>query len=122
MEYVIVILKCVVSLSILNVWLFRFNKPTQWRGGDANSLVEEFHTYGLSTSFAYVIGVIKVGLALLLLVSIFWNPATLYAAGGIILTMAGAIAMHLKVNDPLKKSFPAFAFLFISALILYLHI
>jgi hypothetical protein len=119
MEYLIIILKCVVSLSILNVWLLRFNKSTPWRGGEANSLLEEFHAYGLSTSFAYTVGVIKVGLALLLIVSIFWEPATLYAAGGIILTMTGAIIMHLKVMDPLKKSLPAFIFLLISVFIFF---
>ncbi|MCW5518523.1 DoxX family protein [Aureitalea sp. L0-47] len=119
MEYLIIILKCVVSLSILNVWLLRFNKSTPWRGGEANSLLEEFHAYGLPTSFAYTVGVIKVGLALLLIVSIFWDPATLYAAGGIILTMTGAIVMHLKVMDPLKKSLPAFIFLLISAFIFF---
>ncbi len=119
MEYVIIFLKCVVSLSILNVWLLRFNKSTPWRGGDAKSLVDEFHAYGLSTGFAYAIGTIKVGLALLLLVSIFLEPLTMYAAGGILFTMAGAIAMHLKIKDPIKKSMPAFIFLTLSAIILF---
>lgn len=121
MEYLIIFLKGVVSLSILNVWLLRVNKDTPWRGGEAKSLVDEFHTYGLSTAFVYVIGVIKVGLALLLLVSIFWNEVALYAAGGIGLLMLGAIAMHLKVSDPFKKSLPALLFLILSATIFIYH-
>jgi hypothetical protein len=101
------------------VWLVRFRKPTPWRGGNAKNLLEEFHTYGLSTTFAYAVGTIKVALALLLLLSIYWNSVTIYAAGGILLTMAGAIVMHLKVRDPLLKSLPAIIFLMISAFLFY---
>jgi len=118
MQYVIIALKLVVALSILNVWLFRFNKATPWRGGDSRTLLDEFHAYGLSTTVAYLVGALKVGLALLLLTSIYFQPLTVYAAGGIAFTMAGAIFMHVRINDPLKKSFPAFTFLILSAVIL----
>ena len=118
MDYIIILLKCIISFSILNVWLLRFNKATPWRGGNSNTLLEEFHSYGLSTTVAYVIGALKIGLALLLLASIFWEELTVYAASGILLTMAGAIAMHIKIKDPLKKSLPAFIFLVLSAIIL----
>lgn len=119
METVIIVLKSVVSFSILNVWLLRYNRPSQWRGGNSKSLLEEFHAYGLSTQLAYVVGFIKVALSVLLLISIFWEPATFFAATGIILMMAGAIAMHFKIQDPIKKSLPAILFLSLSVLILY---
>ncbi|NBB76398.1 MAG: DoxX family protein, partial [Bacteroidetes bacterium] len=41
MEYVIIAIKAVVGLSILNVWLIRGSKSTQWRGGNASNLQEE---------------------------------------------------------------------------------
>ncbi len=121
MEYLIVFLKGVVSLSIINVWLFRVNRATPWRGGDAKSLVQEFHAYGLPTAFVYIIGILKVGLALLLLASIMWKEFALYAAGGIGVLMVAAIIMHIKIGDPLKKSLPAFFFLVLSAAIYIYH-
>ena len=32
MEYVEIIIKLVIGLSVLNVWLLRASRPTQWRG------------------------------------------------------------------------------------------
>ena len=75
---------------------------------------EEFQTYGLSETVMYLVGGMKVLAAALLLVSIWVPSLTLPAAGTMAVLMAGAISMHLKVKDPLQKSFPAFAFLVLS--------
>ncbi|PQB06094.1 DoxX family protein [Aureitalea marina] len=120
MDVLLIVLKFIVSISILNVWLFRFKKPTPWRGGDAKNLLDEFDAYGLSNGVAYAVGIIKVGLAILLLSSIYWEQLTWFAAGGIIVTMAGAIAMHVKIHDPIKKSLPAFIFLTLCVIIVFL--
>ena len=104
----------------MNVWFLRFNKQTPWRGGQAASMKEEFETYGLSENVMYVVGGLKVLAAALLLVSIWVPELTLPAAGIMAVLMAGAISMHLKVKDPLRRSFPAFTFLALSLfLILY---
>ena len=42
MEYLEIVIKLAISLSVLNVWLLRANKPTPWRGADAGSLKDEF--------------------------------------------------------------------------------
>ena len=117
MEYIIIALKIIVGLSILNVWLVRSKKSTDWRGGDANNIVEEFKAYGLPVWFMYVIGSAKVVLALILLASIFYPQVEAIAAYGIAFLMLGAVSMHLKISDPLKKSLPAFTFLVLSLLI-----
>ena len=39
------ILSVIVGLTVINVWLFRSGKSTSYRGGDANSLMEEFVVY-----------------------------------------------------------------------------
>jgi len=117
MEYVIIVLKLIVGLSILNVWLVRSKKNTAWRGGDAGNIVEEFKAYGLPVWFMWVIGSAKVVLALLLLASIFYPQTEAIAAYGIAFLMLGAVAMHLKIGDPLKKSLPAFTFLILSLVI-----
>ena len=76
------ILSAVVSFTIINVWLFRFNKSTLYRGGNASNLYEEFEVYGLSDYFL-IIGIIKVSLAVLLLVGVFYKKLTLFSASGI---------------------------------------
>ncbi|MDR9417144.1 MAG: DoxX family protein [Gracilimonas sp.] len=117
MEYLIIAIKVVVGLSILNVWLLRSNKKTQWRGGEAGNLEEEFKAYGLPVWFMWTIGGLKIAFAVGLLASIFLTgyPALeTYSAFGIAILMLGAVSMHIKVKDPLKKSFPAFTFLVLS--------
>ena len=117
MEYIIIAIKLVVGLSILNVWLVRGSKSTQYRGGDAGNIKEEFKAYGLPVWFMYVIGTLKVILAILLIASIYFPSVELIAAYGIAFLMLGAVSMHLKIKDPLKKAFPAFTFLVLSLVI-----
>jgi hypothetical protein len=119
MEYVEIVLKLIVGLSILNVWLLRANKSTAWRGGDANNIAEEFEAYGLPTWFMYIIGGLKSILAVLLLASITFPQVELIAAYGIAFLMLGAVSMHIKIGDPLKKSLPAFTFLVLSLAITF---
>ena len=118
-DYIIIALKVIVSLSILNVWLIQYNKPTKWRGGNAQNIFEEFKVYGLTKSFCYVIGFLKVSLALLLLASIAFNILTLVGSLGLSLLLVGSILMHLKIKDELYKSFPAFLFIIMNLIIAY---
>lgn len=117
MEYLIIALKLIVGLSILNVWLVRSKKHTPWRGGEAANIEEEFKAYGLPVWFMWAVGSIKIVLALLLLVSILYSQVETIAAYGIAFLMLGAVSMHIKIGDPLKKSFPAFTFLILSLVI-----
>lgn len=121
MVYVEIVIKLIIGLSVLNVWLLRSNKPTPWRGAGANSLEEEFKAYGLSKPIMQVAGAVKIVLSLLIIASIFYEPIILIGATGMALMMMVAIAMHLKVSDPLKKSFPAFLFLTLSVALLLLY-
>ncbi|MCK0145764.1 DoxX family protein [Arenibacter sp. F26102] len=106
-SYFMVAAKIIISISIINVWFIRFNKPTPWRGGDAKSMKEEFETYRLSPAIMYIIGTIKVSLAVLLLISIWIKDLSTPAAGAMGIFMLGAIAMHFKADDPNIKSLPA---------------
>lgn len=117
MEYIIIALKLIVGLSILNVWLVRSKKSTDWRGGDAKNIAEEFKAYGLPVWFMYLVGSAKVVLALMLLASIYYSQVENIASYGIAFLMLGAVSMHLKIGDPLKKSLPAFTFLVLSLVI-----
>lgn len=121
MSTLIIIFKVIIALGILNVWLLRFNKKTEWRGGGAGSMNEEFEKYGLPVWFVPVVGFLKLLFAALLVVSIFKEGYNLENIGGIGMgvLMIGAIAMHLKIGDAAKRSLPAFLMLVMSAVIVF---
>ena len=123
MEEVKIALKIIVGLSLLNVWLLQYNKPSRWRGGDAKTMMQEFDVYGLGSILCYVVGFLKVGFSLALIASIWFADLELVAAGDQILNieklsasalgllLTGSILMHIKIKDALIKSFPAALFL-----------
>ena len=118
-EYGIIALKIIVGISILNVWLLQKNKATKWRGGEAQNIFEEFEVYGFSKQFCYVIGFLKVSLALLLLASIQFQVLAFVGSLGLAILLLGSILMHFIIKDPLYKSFPAFLFFVMNLLIVY---
>ena len=111
MRTIMVILQLTAALGLLNVWLLRFNRRTAYRGGAAASMPEEFAAYGLPAWFAYVVGTLKVGAALALIAGIWFPAVMLPAAALICVLMLGALAMHAKIGDPLRKSLPALGML-----------
>ncbi len=103
--------QAVAALWIINVWFLRFNKDTGYRGGDATNMKEEFEVYGLSENQMYGVGAAKVGLAGTMLVGLavprLVRPASIGLAG----FMVGAVAMHVKAGDPVKRYLPALSVL-----------
>jgi uncharacterized membrane protein YphA (DoxX/SURF4 family) len=120
MEWLVLASKLVISLGLLNVWLLRASKPTEWRGSGAKNMREEFAAYGLPAWFMGVVGFLKVTLAILLLASIWLPIIARPAAIGIAVLMIGAVSMHLKVGDPMRKSLPALSLLALCCLVILL--
>ncbi|MEH6511670.1 DoxX family protein [Maribacter arcticus] len=118
MNFIIIFAKVIIFLAIINVWFFRFNKKTKYRGGDASSMKAEFSNYGLSESMVYIIGGLKILSALSLVISIWIPQLELPAAILMAVLMLGAITMHLKIKDSFLKSLPATIFLLLSLLII----
>ena len=112
------VLSVIVGLTVINVWLFRSGKSTSYRGGDASNLMEEFEVYGLGDYFM-TIGIIKVSLAVLLLLSIYFNKLKLISSVGIAIMMLVAVYMHFSVGDELIKSMPASVMLLSCLIIAY---
>ena len=108
------VLQLTIALGIFNVWIIRFNKPTAYRGGGAQTLAEEFRVYGLSDQTCKVVGVLKLTLAGLLVVGIWFPTIASWAAGGMALLMLVAVLMHFKVSDPISKAIPASCILALS--------
>ena len=114
MEIAKIIAQIVIGLGIYNVWILRLGKATAYRGGSASNLKEEFAEYGLPFWFFVLIGCVKLVLATSLIVGIWYPFLVKPAAIGMSLLMLGAVGMHYKVNDPVKKSLPAFFMLILS--------
>ena len=105
------IFNLIIGFGILNVWLLRFNKETSYRGGNAKTLKQEFEIYGLPQWLFIFVGIVKISLAILLIIGVWFETLTFYSTIGIAILMIGALLMHFKVNDPIKKSLPALSIL-----------
>ena len=119
MEWIKIVIQLVIAISIFNVWILRFGKPTYWRGGSAKNMKEEFLTYGLPEWFMKLIGFLKLTLASILVAGIFLPVLVKPAAIGMAVLMLGAITMHIKVKDTIIKSLPAFSFLVLSLILIF---
>ena len=115
----ILILQLIISIGLINVWFFRFNKATEFRAGNAKNMREEFQAYGLPAWSMYLVGAAKVIIAVLLIVSIWFKELLVYNLLALAVLMIAAVLMHIKVKDPIKKSYPALSILFMIALIFY---
>jgi hypothetical protein len=113
-------LQLVVGLGLLNVWLVRPKSPTAYRGGSATSLRDEFAVYGLPGFAFYVVGALKISAAVILIAGVWFALPVRIAAAVIAVLMAGAIGMHFKVGDPVKRAVPATVMLVLSATIVVL--
>ena len=115
------LLQIIVGLGLLNVWLVRGRSATSYRGGAAQTLQDEFAAYGLPGFAFYLVGALKIGAAGVLLAGVWMALPVQAAAGLVAVLMIGAVAMHLKVGDPLTKSLPAALMLALSAAIVALR-
>jgi len=117
MQTAIIMIQIIVALGIFNVWLLRYGKETHWRGGTAKNMKEEFATYGLSVWFMVVIGFLKVSLATLLIIGVWIPMLTKPSATILAVLMLGAVSMHVKVKDSVKKALPALTMFLLSAIV-----
>ena len=120
MKSVLLVLQILVALGIFNVWILRFSKTTAWRGGASANMKEEFQTYGLPPWSVQLIGFLKLACAICLVVGLWFPVVTQPAAIVLAVLMFGAIAMHVKVKDPAKKSLPAFTMFVLSLAVAFL--
>ena len=100
-------LQVIIALGLLNVWLARAGKQTRFRGGNANSMREEFAAYGLPDLMMYVVGSLKVIISISLIAGIWMPILVVPAASLLILLMVGAFVMHLKLKDSFAKAVPS---------------
>ncbi len=107
-------LQIIIAIGLLNVWILRYSKDTSYRGGNAKNLKDEFAVYGLPSWAHYLVGALKISAALALLAGLWIYSVGFYASILVAFLMLGAIGMHFKIRDPLKKFVPALLMLVMS--------
>ncbi len=103
MELATTLSQIIIAISILIVWVFRFD-----------NIVIEFKQYGLSDLIRSLIGAAKIAMATLLIAGIWYPTLILVPAGVIAFLMLCALYAHFSVRNPMQKYLPAFSLLCLS--------
>jgi uncharacterized membrane protein YphA (DoxX/SURF4 family) len=111
----------IIAIGLMNVWIFRFNKETPYRGGIAKTMIEEFAEYNLPPWSCYVIGFLKITASLFLLAGVKFPQVILPSAVLILILMLTAFTLHIMIRDPIKKALPAFSLLVLSGLVVVIQ-
>ena len=83
-------------------------------------MLNEFKAYGLPTWIMYLVGISKLMIASFLIIGI-WFPIFVFPVTVLLAAlMIGAIAMHIKVKDPFKRTLPATILLLITFILMAL--
>lgn len=96
MENLSVIAQLIVAISVVFVWVFRFD-----------NIVKEFNQYGLSDLIRTIVGSTKIALATLLIAGIWYPSLVLIPALLMAFLMLCAQYFHFKVNNPWQKRMPS---------------
>jgi len=116
--YITYFLQIAIAITLINVWIMHFSKPTKYRGKGAKNMLNEFKAYGLPAWFMYIVGISKLLIASCLIIGI-WFPIFVFPATVLLaVLMIGAIAMHVKVKDSFKRTAPATILLLITFILM----
>ena len=91
-----IIAQVIVAISIVFVWVFRFD-----------NIVKEFKQYGLSDLTRTMVGSAKLVLSTLLVAGIWYPDLILIPALLIAFLMLAAQYFHFKANNPMQKRMPS---------------
>ena len=101
-----IVAQIIVALSIIYVWIFRFD-----------NIVKEFNQYGLSVLIRSTVGATKIALSTLLIAGIWYPSLILIPALLLAFLMLSAQYFHFKTGNPWRKHIPS---LFLLILCLYI--
>ena len=106
MELLTTLAQITIAITILIVWVFRFD-----------NIQSEFKQYGLSDLTRSLVGAAKISLSTLLIVGVWHSELILIQSLGIAFLMICALYAHFSVRNPIAKYFPAIGLLCLSLLI-----
>ena len=103
MEKIAIYCQLIIAISVINVWVFRFD-----------NIVKEFVEYGLSDLIRNIVGATKISLSTLLIVGIFYEKVVLASSLLMAFLMICAQIAHVSIKNPIVKYIPSFILLFLS--------
>ncbi len=103
MEQISLIFQIIVAVSVLFIWIFRYD-----------NIVIEFKHYGYSDLVRNFVGASKISISALLIMGLWYVEITVYASLAMAFFMLCAQLSHLKVKNPFIKFIPSLIFLIMS--------
>ena len=103
MEKISLVFQVIVAVSVLIVWIFRYD-----------NIVIEFKHYGYSDLVRNFVGASKISISALLIMGVWYSEVTIYASLSMAFFMLCAQLSHLKVKNPFIKFIPSLIFLIMS--------
>lgn len=91
-----VVAQIIVAVSILYVWIFRFD-----------NIVNEFTQYNLGALTRSIVGAVKIALSTLLVAGIWYPSLVLIPALLLAFFMVAAQYFHFKAGNPWQKHMPS---------------
>tara|TARA_A100001015_G_C14470455_1_gene511543 strand:+ start:106 stop:489 length:384 start_codon:yes stop_codon:yes gene_type:complete len=114
------VFKAFIAIAIIYAWTYSYNKPSKFRGGDAQNMVEEFAVYGFPAWVVTLVRVVKLSLAVSLLLGYAFPVLVKPTALALTFIMLVAVLMHLKIRrDSLFKAIPAYLLLSFSIFLVF---
>ncbi|MGB3776165.1 MAG: DoxX family protein [Leeuwenhoekiella sp.] len=93
----------IIALSIVIVWVFRFD-----------NIIKEFEQYGLPDLVRNMVGAAKIAISTMLVTGIFYDSPVVWPALAMAFLMLCAQFAHIKVKNPLHKYLPSLGLLVLS--------
>lgn len=109
-QFYVTILQIIVAFSILYVWVLRYDV-----------VVAEFAQFKLPDALRDVVGVVKISASAVLLGLAADQHLEVLAALTIIAMMTAALAMHIRVKNPVQKMLPSLTLGLLSVVIVLYH-
>jgi|TARA_B110000483_G_C17743842_1_gene369612 hypothetical protein len=100
MEKILILSQLVVAISVIIVWVFR-----------KENIIVEFEQYGISDIIRNIVGALKISLATILILGIWYNEFLILSSLGMAFLMICAQYFHIKVRNPFKKFIPSLCLL-----------
>jgi len=96
MEILLILSQIIVSTSVIIVWVFR-----------RKNIVVEFEQYGISDIYRDIVGALKISLATILILGIWYNEFLISSSLSMAFLMICAQYYHVKVKNPFNKFIPS---------------
>ena len=100
MENLSILAQLIVSISVIIVWVFR-----------RDNISIEFKQYGLSNLLQNIVGAVKISLATILILGVWYEELLIISSLFMAFLMICAQYFHIKVSNPFSKFMPSIALL-----------